>query len=132
MVWAEQLKHVQQGLPDLTSILVGTSLWAGVLAGDVKVHHVLSHDDVGHPVTIVCHRAKASATGDVLWVVDHVKQLHLLDRSLTGGEMPWLGQHLFQEGRVHAKVFGDHVETEEVPVDAGAGHGMFVQVLVLL
>lgn len=31
------------------------SLWAGVLAGDVKVHHVLSHDGVGHPVTIVCH-----------------------------------------------------------------------------
>lgn len=36
------------------------SLWAGVLAGDVKVHHVLSHDDVGHPVTIVCHLGKTS------------------------------------------------------------------------
>lgn len=42
-----------------------------------------------------------------------------------------LGAYLFQEGRLHPQVFGDHIEAEEVSVDAGARHGHPIEVLVL-
>lgn len=44
----------------------------------------------------------------------------------TNQEQP----HLLQEGRVLAQVLGDHVETEEVAVDAVSRHGQAVQVLM--
>lgn len=40
--------------------------------------------------------------------------------------------YLLQERRVNCQILGHHIEAEEVPVDAGAGHGEAVQVLVLL
>lgn len=50
--------------------------------------------------------------------------------------VPWgahcRGAHLGQEGRLHAQVPRHHVEAEEVAVDAGAGHGQAIHVLVLL
>ena len=39
--------------------------------------------------------------------------------------------HLFEEGGVHAEVFGHHVQTEEVSVDAVARHGQAIEVLML-
>lgn len=43
-----------------------------------------------------------------------------------------LKAYLFQEGWLHPQVFGDHIEAEEVSVDAGARHGHPVEVLMLL
>lgn len=40
--------------------------------------------------------------------------------------------HLLEEGRILSQVLGDHVEAEEVTVDALARHGQAVHVLVLL
>lgn len=40
--------------------------------------------------------------------------------------------YLFEEGGVHPEVFGHHVQTEQVSVDAVPRHGQPVEVLVLL
>lgn len=40
------------------------------------------------------YRTEPSARGDVLGVLDQIKQLHLLQRSLAGGQPPGLGQNL--------------------------------------
>ena len=40
--------------------------------------------------------------------------------------------HLFEEGGVHTKVLGHHIQTEEVSVDAVARHSQSVEVLMLL
>lgn len=40
------------------------------------------------------YRTKPSARGDVLGVLDQIKQLQLLQRSLAGGQPPGLGQNL--------------------------------------
>lgn len=45
------------------------------------------------------YRSKPSSTCDVVGVIHEVEQLHLLERSLTGGETPRLGQHLTQKHR---------------------------------
>lgn len=36
----------------------------------------------------ISDRAKSSTTGGVVWVVNEIKQLHLLQWSLTGGQTP--------------------------------------------
>lgn len=43
-----------------------------------------------------------------------------------------IGINLFKKWRVQVKVFGHNVETEEVAVDPGAGHGQTVHVLMLV
>lgn len=40
--------------------------------------------------------------------------------------------YFFKEGRVHPQVLGDHIEAEQMSVDAGSSHGHPVEVLVLL
>lgn len=40
--------------------------------------------------------------------------------------------HLFQEGWLHTQIFGDHIQTEEVSVDACTRHGHPIEILMLL
>lgn len=40
--------------------------------------------------------------------------------------------HLLEKRRLDSQVFGDHIEAEEMPVDARTGHGQLVEILVFL
>lgn len=52
--------------------------------------------------------------------------------ALSHWALPQKTADLFQERGLHGKVLGDHIEAEEVAVDASAGHGQAVHVLMLL
>lgn len=59
-------------------------LGAGELGRYVEIDEVLSHEDVGHAITIVSDRPEAPSAGHILRVLLQIKQLHLLLRSLAG------------------------------------------------
>lgn len=40
--------------------------------------------------------------------------------------------YFFEEGRLHPQVLGDHIEAEQMSVNAGSSHGHSIEVLVFL
>lgn len=107
-------------------------LGAALFARDVEEHQVVAGDDVGDAVAVVGHGAEAAARADALRVFLQVQLASLTMRGLAGGQPPGLVEHLLQEGRLQFQVLGDHVQAEQVAVDAAPGHRVLVAQLVPL
>lgn len=93
---------------------------------------VLAGHDVRHAVPVVGDRSEAPAGADAVRVLLEIQLGGLAVRGLTSGQPPRFAEYLLQEGRIHLQVLGHDVQTEQVPVDAIAAHGVLIAQLVPL
>lgn len=78
------------------------------------------------------YRSESSPGGDQVWVFARIYFVSLLMWGLTGGEPPWLAQHLLQERRLDSQVLRDHVQAKEMSVYTFTAHRVFVAICVCI
>lgn len=107
-------------------------LLARSLRWDMEEYQVLSGNNVRHTVTIIGHGPKAASSADAVRMLLQVHLGRLAVRSLTSREAPGFAEHLVEEGWIHLQVLGDHIQAEQMPVDATTAHGILVAQLVTI
>lgn len=93
---------------------------------------ILAGHDVRHTVAIVGNGSEAATSADTVRMLLQVHFGGLAVRGLTSGQPPGFAEHLLQEGRIQLEILGHNVQTEQVPIDSLAAHGILVAQLVTI
>lgn len=103
-----------------------------LLRRNVEEYQILAGHDVRHTVAIVGHGSEAATGADTVRMLLQVHFGGLAVRGLTSGQPPWFAEHLLQEGRIQLEILRHNVQTEQVPIDTLAAHGVLVAQLVTI